>query len=137
MLISVAVPVPFLDSLTYNVPDSIDLPPIGARVRVPVGTRTMTGCVVQHDALVEEGTDVKDIAEALDAEPLLPASIVDLCRWVADYYVSGIGDALGVAMPPGARGKASAFKRQRIATLSAMGSDPGDGATQWVESSHH
>jgi len=139
LLISVAVPVPSLDSLTYNVPDSIDLPPIGARVRVPVGTRTMTGCVVQHDALVEEGTDVKDIAEALDAEPLLPASIVDLCRWVADYYVSGIGDALGVAMPPGARGKASAFKRQRVIRATAHGlemvrlkADPTVTEKQWA-----
>jgi primosomal protein N' (replication factor Y) len=146
-LISVAVPVPFLDLLTYNVPDSIDLPPIGARVRVPVGTRTMTGCVVRHDALVEDGTDVRDIAEALDREPLLPAPIVDLCRWVADYYVAGIGDALAVAMPPGARRKASAFKKQRVATLSVMGSDPGDGsgagsdpgdgATRGVEPGRH
>src|SRR5947207_6476714 len=113
------------------------MPPVGARVRVPVGSRTMTGCVVQHDALVEEGTDVKDIGEALDREPLLPASIVELCRWVADYYVAGIGDALAVAMPPGARGRASAFKKQRVAMLSAMGSDPGDGATQGGESGHH
>jgi primosomal protein N' (replication factor Y) len=118
-LISVAVPVPFLDSLTYNVPDSIDLPPIGARVRVPVGRRTVTGCVVQHDALVEEGTDVKNIAEAVDREPLLPASIVELCRWVAEYYVAGIGDALAVAMPPGARGKATAFKQQRVIRATA------------------
>ena len=136
-LISVAVPVPFLDLLTYNVPDSIDLPPIGARVRVPVGTRTLTGCVVQHDALIEEGTDVKDISEALDREPLLPASIVDLCRWVADYYVAGIGDALGVAMPPGARRKVSAFRKQRVAMLSVMGSDSGDGATRDVEPGRH
>jgi len=132
-LISVAVPVPFLDLLTYNVPDSIDLPPIGARVRVPVGTRTMTGCVVRHDALIEEGTDVKDIAEALDREPLLPASIVDLCRWVADYYVAGIGDALAVAMPPGARAKKSAFRQRRVAMVTVAGSDPGDGATRGVE----
>ena len=118
-LISVAVPVPFLDSLTYNVPDSIDLPPIGARVRVPVGRRTVTGCVVQHDALVEERTDVKNIAEAVDREPLLPASIVELCRWVAEYYVAGIGDALAVAMPPGARGKATAFKQQRVIRATA------------------
>jgi primosomal protein N' (replication factor Y) (superfamily II helicase) len=147
LLISVAVPVPFLDLLTYNVPDSMPLPPVGARVRVPVGTRTLTGCVVRHDALVEEGTDVKDVAQALDREPLLPASIVELCRWVAEYYVAGIGDALAVAMPPGARGKASAFKKQRVAMLSALGSDPGDGAvagsdpgdgaTQPLESPHH
>jgi primosomal protein N' (replication factor Y) len=129
VLISVAVPVPFLELLTYNVPDSVAVPPIGARVRVPVGARTLTGCVVRHDALVEDGTDVKDIAEAVDREPLLPASIVELCRWVADYYVAGVGDALAVAMPPGARGKASAFRRRRVATLSALGSEGGRGLT--------
>jgi primosomal protein N' (replication factor Y) (superfamily II helicase) len=128
-LISVAVPVPFLDLLTYNVPDSVAVPPIGARVRVPVGARTLTGCVVRHDALVEDGTNVKDIAEALDREPLLPPSIVELCRWVADYYVAGIGDALAVAMPPGARREGSAFRKRRIATLSVMGSAGGSGLT--------
>ena len=129
MLISVAVPIPFLELLTYNVPDSMALPPVGARVRVPVGTRTLTGCVVQHDALVEEGTDIKDVAEAVDRVPLLPVSIVELCRWVADYYVAGVGDALAVAMPSGARAKGNAFKKRRIAMLTAMGSDPGDGTT--------
>jgi primosomal protein N' (replication factor Y) (superfamily II helicase) len=124
-LVAVAVPVPFLDLLTYNVPDSLAMPPIGARVRVPVGARTLTGCVVRHDALVEDGTEVKDIAEALDREPLLPSSIVELCRWVAEYYVAGIGDALAVAMPPGARRQGSAFRKQRIAALSAMGLDQG------------
>ena len=77
------------------------LPPVGARVRVPVGSRTLTGCVVEHDATIGDGTEAKDIVEALDREPLLPPAIVDLCRWVAEYYVAGIGDALGVAMPPG------------------------------------
>jgi primosomal protein N' (replication factor Y) len=81
----------------------------------------LTGCVVRHDALVEEGTDVKNIAEAVDREPLLPASIVDLCRWVADYYVAGIGDALAVAMPPGARGKANAFRKQRVVRATVHG----------------
>ncbi len=121
MLISVAVPVPFLDLLTYSVPDSMAVPPIGARVRVPVGTRTLTGCVVEHDALIEEGTDAKNIVEALDCEPLLPASVVELCRWVAEYYVAGIGDALAVAMPPGARGRTDAFKSQRVVRATAHG----------------
>jgi primosomal protein N' (replication factor Y) (superfamily II helicase) len=97
----------------------------------------MTGCVVRHDAVIEDGTDVRDVVETVDGEPLLPPAIVELCRWVADYYVAGIGDALAVAMPPGARGKASAFRKQRIATLSAMGSDPGDGATHPLGSPHH
>ncbi len=98
------------------------LPPVGARVRVPVGSRTLTGCVVEHDAAIGEGTEAKDILSALDPEPLLPPAIVDLCRWVAEYYVAGIGDALGVAMPPGARAsKARGFKKQRIVSATVWG----------------
>ena len=40
-LISVAVPVPFLDLLTYSVPSHLTMPAVGARVRVPVGTRAV------------------------------------------------------------------------------------------------
>jgi len=114
------------------------LPPVGARVRVPVGSRTLTGCVVEHDAAIVEGTEAKDILAALDPEPLVPPAIVDLCRWVAEYYVAGIGDALGVAMPPGARAsKARGFKRHRIAAVTVLGSEPGDATAHGRESPHH
>ena len=45
-LIEVAVPVPGLGLLTYRVPGLDPLPPKGARVNVPLGNRTVTGCVV-------------------------------------------------------------------------------------------
>src|SRR5258708_31982844 len=106
------------------------LPAGGAGVRVPVGTRTLTGCVVENDAAIDEGTEARDVLAALAAEPLLPPAIVDLCRWVAEYYVAGIGDALGVAMPPGARAaKARGFKTRRIATATVLGSEGGEGLT--------
>ncbi|HEY5619683.1 MAG TPA: primosomal protein N' [Vicinamibacterales bacterium] len=129
-LISVAVPVPYLDSLTYNVPEKyLELPPVGARVRVPVGTRTVVGCVVGHDAPVDLETAPRDVADVLDRDPFLPPTIVDLCRWVSEYYMAGIGDAIGAAMPPGSR-RASAFRTERLALataagLHALGSDPG------------
>ena len=121
-LVSVAVPIPYLDSLTYNVPDHyLELPPIGARVRVPVGSRTVTGCVVAHDAALDERAEAKDVAEVLDPEPFLPPAIVELCHWVADYYMAGIGDAVGVAMPPGARSRPSSFKTQRVISVTVHG----------------
>ena len=45
-LVSVAVPVPFLPPLTYRVPDGMAPPAAGARVRVPLGRRTVIGCAV-------------------------------------------------------------------------------------------
>ena len=119
--ISVAVPVPFLDRLSYSVPDHLELPPVGARVRVPVGSRTLTGCVVGHDAEAAQPETMKDVVEVIDREPFLPPRIVELCAWVAEYYLAGIGDAIAVAMPPGARARASSFRTRRIATITAHG----------------
>ncbi len=120
-LIAVAVPVPFLDLLTYSVPDSLALPPIGGRVRVPLGTRTVTGIVAETSACVPESAEIKDIVEVLDREPFLPPTIVGLCRWVSDYYMAGIGGAMATAMPPGARRKTSSFKIRRIVSATAHG----------------
>ncbi len=121
--VSVAVPVPFLGLLTYSVPDGSPLPAVGARVRVPVGSRVLTGCVVEYPAEPSVG-ELKDVIEILDHDPLLPPGVVSLCRWVADYYLAGIGDAIVTAMPPGARRKATSFKTARVATVTALGSDP-------------
>ena len=129
--ISVAVPVPFLDQLTYRVPESLESPPVGARVHVPVGSRTVTGCVVEHglNGAVPDG--LKEIVDVVDREPFLPPHVVELCRWVADYYLAGIGDAIAAAMPPGARRTASGFKLRRVAALTAHGmafvQDPASG----------
>ena len=112
---------PFLDLLTYNVPDRLEVPSIGARVRVPVGSRTLTGCVIEHGASIDAGTDAKDIVEVLDNEPFLPSTVVALARWVAEYYVAGVGDAITVAMPPGAARRASSYKTRRIVSITAHG----------------
>jgi len=121
--VSVAVPVPFLDLLTYSVPDGLPLPPVGGRVRVPVGPRVLTGCVVEYPS-EEIAGEIRDVIEVVDHEPLLPPDIVALCRWVADYYLAGAGDAIAAAMPPGARRKATSFRTKRVAALTALGSDP-------------
>ena len=75
-LVSVAVPVPGLDLLTYRVPDGLDIPAAGARVLVPLGTRRMTGVVVrQEGAATAEGhaPALKDVIDVFDATPFVPA----------------------------------------------------------------
>jgi primosomal protein N' (replication factor Y) len=112
------VPVPGLDLLRYRVPDGLPAPPKGARVMVPVGHRTLLGCVVDADAAPPEGARLRDLSQILDREPFLPPGIVDLALWVGDYYASGPGDALAIAMPPLARqGRASAFRTTKRAEL--------------------
>ena len=120
-LVAVAVPVPLLDALTYRVPDHLPMPAVGARVKVPLGPRALTGCVVAHPAESPVSGELKDIAAVIDDEPLLPGGIVDLCQWVAEYYLAGIGDAIGAALPPGAAQRPSAFKMRRVAVATVQG----------------
>jgi primosomal protein N' (replication factor Y) len=114
--IGVAVPVPGLGLLTYRLPPGLPVPAKGARVAVPLGTRTVVGCVVESRADAPAGTDLRDVAAVLDDEAFLPADIVDLALWVGEFYACGPGDALTVAMPPSARrGEPDAFRmRTRV-----------------------
>ena len=121
-LVSVAVPVPFLDILTYQVPDAVPQPPRGARVVVPLGKRVVTGIVVNPSAVMEEGETpadkIRHVLEVLDEESFLPEAVVNLALWVSEYYACGAGDALGAAVP-----SPQAHKTIRIATLTAQGHD--------------
>ena len=123
MFISVAVPVPFLDILTYQVPEGMSPPVRGARVVVPLGKRVVTGIVVaEHASLDPGGTPaekIKNINDVLDEHAYLPASVVDLALWVAEYYACGAGDALAAAMPP-----SQEHRTLRVASLTAQGHEP-------------
>ena len=130
-LVAVAVPVPFLSALTYSVPAGMPLPHPGVRVRVPLGSRVVTGCVLadtppERDT-AEGGT--RELIDCLDSEPLLPEPVLDLAAWVAEYYGCGPGDAVAAAMPPFAwtgRGAtrapaATGFKTVRFLRLTDAG----------------
>jgi primosomal protein N' (replication factor Y) len=121
-LVSVAVPVPYLDVLTYQIPEGIAPPQRGARVVVPLGKRVVTGIVVNPSAKLDveqtSADKIKNIVDILDEDAFLPAAVVDLALWVSEYYACGAGDALAAAVP-----STQAHKTIRIATLTAQGHD--------------
>jgi len=117
MFVSVAVPVPGLPLLTYAVPAGADVPARGARVLVPLGTRSVTGLVVGESAAPADG-ETREVTQMLDASAFLPDAVVSLCLWVSEYYLAGPGDALAAAMPPGAW-----IETERVFRLTAHGGD--------------
>ena len=102
LLVPVAVPVPFLGALTYRVPAGMLPPAPGVRVRVPLGSRVVTGCVLPAAALEQQDGEVetRELVECLDEEPFLPEAVLELTAWIAEYYACGAGDAVAAAMPP-------------------------------------
>ena len=80
------------------------MPEPGARVLVPLGTRTLTGCVVSTATVGDDdergrGGAVRDIIDLFDDEPYLPKPVVDLALWTAEYYACAPGEAIAAAVP--------------------------------------
>jgi primosomal protein N' (replication factor Y) len=126
MLLRVAVPVPTLDLLTYSVPQDFPVPVAGARVVVPLGSRAVTGIVVEVGVAPGnvDAADVKPIRRLLDEEPFVPPDVVSLARWTAEYYAAGAGTALLAALPPKSRGeRADSHKTRRVVDITAAGLD--------------
>lgn len=98
----IILPLP-LDSLfTYSVPDSLaGRVGQGIRVLVPFGkSKTYVGLVVRtHNN--KPDFDVKDISTVMDDAPVVNAVQLELWRWMADYYLSSVGDVMNAALPSG------------------------------------
>lgn len=127
MFVRVAVPVPNLDLLTYSVPPGALPPCVGARAVVPLGSRSVTGIIVEVSDTpgVSEGKGIKPLKSVLDAEPFIPSEVVDLARWTAEYYAAGPGEAITAILPPKTRDeRVDAHKTARVVTLTAAGQDP-------------
>ena len=101
----VAVPLHVFQTFTYRLtPEQTGQAEVGARLVVPLGRSVVTGYILD---LLDEPTanlvesDIKDAKELLDETPVCGPEILQLARWVADYYACPIGEVIKAALPPG------------------------------------
>ena len=101
----VALAVPLDMVFTYSIPAGME-PIVGGRVLVPFRHQRMSGIVVElHDRPPKVKT--KNVLQALDPEPVLDAQLLQLGRWIADYYLAPIGEVFRTMLPLGAEFKHS------------------------------
>ncbi len=98
-IVRVAVPRPLWTLFDYLLPDASPTPPQGVRVRVPFGAGELIGLVVDTHESDHNGSDLKQIIDVIDADPVLRADVLELIRWAADYYHHPPGEALFSAIP--------------------------------------
>ena len=66
-----------------------------------IGTETMPVPLIRALGLIKEAAaGVNAKLGVLDSAPFLPADVVDLALWAADYYAAGPGETIASAMPP-------------------------------------
>ena len=113
MFAEVAVPLYVFQTFTYSLPLSF-APQVqpGCRVLVPFGKQLLTGYIVAlHETLESAGvdaekTDIKSIEELFDTEPLVTNELLELTKWIADYYFAPWGETIKSCLPAGINAEA-------------------------------
>ena len=132
--VEVAVPLHVAQTFTYRLTpeQSLDAK-LGARIKVPFGRKLITAYIVAlHDGLSPDSNlaeaDIKDAASLVDLEPVCTPQILQLARWVADYYASPIGEVIKATLPPGInpppQGSFVKAKLRRFVRLKATDCEP-------------
>src|SRR6202048_5007282 len=75
---------------------------VGHRVRVPFGKRTVTGFVYALDQ-APTILELRPIEALVDAEPVLPAVLVELAGFVAAHYLVPLDEVIRAIVPPRVR----------------------------------
>ena len=106
MFAEVAVPIYVRQTFTYRLPgDMASRAQPGCRVLVPFGQKFLTAFIVDVSDTPQSELDeseIKDVEELLDESPIITREILELTRWVSDYYFAPWGECLRAALPAGA-----------------------------------
>src|SRR5271169_3493483 len=94
----VAVPVPLDAVFTYRLAENAPEPCIGGRVIVPFREKRLCGIVTElHDR--EPKFQTRRLSQVLDSTPALTPELMQLGRWIAQYYIAPIGEVYRTMLP--------------------------------------
>jgi primosomal protein N' (replication factor Y) (superfamily II helicase) len=106
MFAEVAVPIYVRQTFTYRLPGEMAVrAQPGCRVLAPFGKKLLTAFIVDLHKTPQSDLDeseIKEIEELLDESPIITPEILELTRWVSDYYFAPWGECLRAALPAGA-----------------------------------
>src|SRR5688572_21330253 len=86
---------------------------VGTRVKVPFGTRQVLGAVT---ALVEHSphTNLKPILKVIGRQALLTPKVLQLARWIAEYYCCPLDVALKSVLPDSIRKEQEGWRERLL-----------------------
>ncbi len=115
MIARVALEIALRREFDYLVPDELrELVAEGTRVKVPFGHRKVLGVVtaVRDDS---PHTNLKAIDKVIGGKSLVTPRVLELARWIADYYCCPLETALKSVLPESVRREKDGWKKQLFA----------------------
>ena len=102
MYAEVVFPLPFRNSFTYSIPEKLkEQVQLGVRVVCPFGKRVLTGFVINVTETTDVKSKIKPVRDVLDTTPIFSKQSLKFYRWISEYYLSSLGEALKNSVPYG------------------------------------
>jgi primosomal protein N' (replication factor Y) len=96
----IAFPFSLRKTFTYSIPDNLrEKVKPGQRALVPFGRERKLGFLVSLCS-TSEVKNTRGLLDLIDEEPIIIPEILELTRWVSDYYYAPWGACLKAALPP-------------------------------------
>ncbi|MBX2849044.1 MAG: primosomal protein N' [Acidiferrobacterales bacterium] len=121
--VEVAVPLPLRRCYDYILPETPKNIEVGARIKVPFGSRNQVGVIraIKYDC--EYSRDkLKTADQVLDDEAIFEPQLLATLNWISQYYLAPIGEVYSAALPGLLRkGKELKPKTEKVWQLSEHG----------------
>ncbi|MFC2066046.1 primosomal protein N' [Chloroflexota bacterium] len=105
--VSVNSPVAQRRTFSYAIPSGLSIN-VGHAVWVPFGDKILQGVVLEL-SLYPAVEETREIIDVIEPHPVLSPVNVSLARWISEYYLSPLFDAVALMLPPGFERKAITF----------------------------
>jgi primosomal protein N' (replication factor Y) len=105
--VSVNSPAARRRTFSYSVPADMDIRE-GQAVLVPFGEKVLQGVVLELTS-VPAVAETREIIDVITPDPVLSTQHLALARWISDYYLAPLFEAVALMLPPGFERKAVTF----------------------------
>jgi primosomal protein N' (replication factor Y) (superfamily II helicase) len=95
----------------YLVPERLGDVAVGSQVVVPFARSRARGYVIGR-ADSSEHENLKEIVELVGTRPLLDGRVLELAKWISDYYLATVEQGVRTVLPSAVRGEDAAFKER-------------------------
>jgi primosomal protein N' (replication factor Y) (superfamily II helicase) len=124
MIARVSLELALRKEFDYFIPDELaDLVEVGSRVQVPFGSRKVLGIVT---GLAEESAhaSLKPILKVIGTQTLITPKILQLARWIGEYYCCAPEIALKSVLPEAVRHEEAGFRERLFVRVLPLTGEP-------------
>ena len=123
MIARVTLEIALRREFDYLIPDDLTgSVEVGSRVKVPFGHRSVLG-VVTNLAKDSPHANLRPILKVIGAQSLVTPKVLELARWIADYYCSPVEIALKSVLPEAVRREQAGWRERLFVRVLPLSGD--------------